>query len=124
MEQRVSRFFAQKLDATSEIEIKALTLFYICFYWNDTTFIVAANSLLGGKKMLTEKRKYKAVYPPPVLPRGPERPEERRWPAPTPLPTVVTEDVGRVLKQILDRLDAIEKRLESIEKLLLEKRVV
>lgn len=74
--------------------------------------------------MLTEKRKYKAVYPPPVLPTGPERPEERRWPAPTPLPTIVTEDVGRVLKQILDRLDAIEKRLEGIEKLLLEKRVV
>lgn len=123
IEKRVSRFFAQKLDATSEIEIKALTPFYICFYWNDTTFNVVDNSLLG-KKMLTEKRKYKAVYPPPVLPRGPGRPEERRWPAPTPLPTVLTEDVGRVLKQILDRLDAIEKRLESIEKLLLEKRVV
>lgn len=65
-----------------------------------------------------EKR---ALYPPPV-PRRPERPEERRWPSPTPLPMVPTEDVGKVLKQILDRLDAIEKRLERIEKLLAEKR--
>ena len=61
-----------------------------------------------------EKR---ALYPPPV----PRRPEERRWPSPTPLPVVPTEDVGKVLKQILNRLDAIEKRLERIEKLLAEK---
>ena len=74
--------------------------------------------------MRNEKGKYRAVYPPPILPRRPERPEERRWPSPTPLPTVPTEDVGRVLKRILDRLDAIEKKLESIEKLLLEKRAV
>ncbi len=74
--------------------------------------------------MCNTKREYTAVYPSPILPRRPERPEERRWPSPTPLPTVPTEDVGRVLKQILDRLDVIEKRLESIEKLLSEKRVV
>ena len=65
--------------------------------------------------------KKKALYPPPE-PRRPERPEERRWPSPTPPPMFPTEDVGRVLKQILDRLDAIEKRLERIEKLLAEKR--
>ena len=66
-----------------------------------------------------EKR---ASYPPPIPPRRPERPEERRWPSPTPLPTVPTEDVGKVLKQILNRLEAIEKRLERIEKMLMEKR--
>jgi len=68
--------------------------------------------------MIAEKRKEKAAYPPPLFPSYPERPEERRWPPPTPLPLVPTEDVSRVLKQILDRLDAIEKRLENIEKLL------
>jgi len=36
------------------------------------------------------------------------------------LPIVPTEDVNRVLKQILDRLDAIEKRLGNIEKLLMK----
>lgn len=74
--------------------------------------------------MRNEKRKHGAVYPPPRLPGKPERPEERKWPSPTPLPTVPTEDIGTVLKRILDRLDAIEKRLESIEKLLLERRTV
>lgn len=74
--------------------------------------------------MGNEKRKHRIVYPPPGLPRKPERPEERKWPSPTPLPTVPTEDIGKVLKRILDRLDAIEKRLESIEKLLLERRTV
>jgi hypothetical protein len=59
-----------------------------------------------------------AAYPPPLLPRPPNRPEERRWPSPTPVPLVPTEDVGKVLKQILDRLDAIEKKLEKIEKVL------
>ena len=72
--------------------------------------------------MANEKSEHEAVYPPPILPRGPERPEERRWPSPTPLPSVPAEDIGRILKQVLDRLDAIEKRLENIEKLLTEKR--
>jgi hypothetical protein len=31
---------------------------------------------------------------------------------------VPAEDTNRILKQVLDRLDAIEKRLEKIEKLL------
>jgi len=65
-----------------------------------------------------------AAYPPPLLPRRPQRPEERRWPSPTPLPLVPTEDVGKVLKQILDRLDAIEKRLAKIEQMLAEKRPI
>ena len=34
------------------------------------------------------------------------------------MPLAPTEDAGKVLKQILDRLDAIEKRLEKIEKTL------
>ncbi len=62
-----------------------------------------------------------AGYPPPLLPRRPERPEERRWPSPTPVPLVPAEDVGKVLKQILDRLDDIEKRLGKIEKILTER---
>lgn len=65
-----------------------------------------------------------AAYPPPLLPRRPERPEGRRWPSPTPVPLVPTEDVGKVLKQILDRLDAIEKRLEKIEKILTERQPI
>jgi len=68
------------------------------------------------------EREERATYPPPVpAPRRPERPEEWRWPSPTPLPAIPAEDMGRVLKQILDRLDAIEKRLERIEKMLMEK---
>jgi hypothetical protein len=65
-----------------------------------------------------------AAYPPPLLPRRPQRPEERRWPSPTPLPLVPAEDVGKVLKQILERLDAIEKRLAKIEQMLAERRPV
>ncbi len=64
------------------------------------------------------------AYPPPLLPRRPERPEGRRWPSPTPVPLVPTEDVDKVLKQILDRLDAIEKRLEKIEKILTERQPI
>jgi len=70
--------------------------------------------------MREREGKKRALYPPP-LPRRPESPEERRWPSPTPLPVVPREDVGKVLKQILDRLDAIEKRLERMEKLLAER---
>ena len=65
----------------------------------------------------------KAVFPSPLPSRRPERPEERRWPSPTPLPVIPTEDVGKVLKQILNRLDAIEKRLERIEKTLMAKQL-
>jgi hypothetical protein len=64
------------------------------------------------------ERDKKATAYGPVLPRGPARPEERRWPSPTPMPRVSTEDTSRILKQILDRLDTIEKRLDRIEKLL------
>lgn len=57
------------------------------------------------------------VYPP-SFPRPLKRPEGRRWPSPTPLPALPAEDIGKILKQILERLDAIEKRLDNIEKLL------
>ncbi|MGQ9460485.1 MAG: hypothetical protein ACUVRA_04570 [Candidatus Bathyarchaeaceae archaeon] len=67
--------------------------------------------------MREREEEKRALYPPPV----PGRPEERRWPSPTPLLRFPSEDVGKVLKQILERLDAIEKRLERIEKLLAEK---
>jgi len=62
-----------------------------------------------------DKGAYRPPEPPPIRP---DRPEELRWPSPTPLPPTPTEDVGRILKQILDRLDAIERRLEQIEKAL------
>ena len=71
--------------------------------------------------MSEERLKGEAAYHPPLPPRPLDRPEEWRWPSPTPLPVVPTEDVGRVLKQILNRLEAIEKRLERIEKLLVGK---
>lgn len=64
-------------------------------------------------------KKKAAVYPP-TLPKRRERRENRRWPSPTPLPSFPTEDTGRILKQILDRLDAIEKRLANIEKMLVK----
>ncbi|MEM2975531.1 MAG: hypothetical protein QW821_03850 [Candidatus Bathyarchaeia archaeon] len=47
--------------------------------------------------------------------------EQKRWPSPLPLPTVPNEDVRRLLRQILQRLDIIEKRLENIEKILMER---
>jgi len=72
--------------------------------------------------MPDEEEENRTAYPPPILPRRPERPEERRWPSPTPLPMVPTEDISKLLKQILNRLEAIEKRLERIEKMLTEKR--
>jgi len=71
--------------------------------------------------MSKSKGEEKAAYRPPVpMPRRPERPEELGWPSPTPLPITPTEDVGKTLKQILERLDAIEKRLEQIEKALIQ----
>ena len=63
----------------------------------------------------------RATFPSPSPFRRPEVPEERRWPSPTPLPLVPREDVGKVLKEILNRLGAIEKRLERIEKMLMAK---
>jgi hypothetical protein len=39
-----------------------------------------------------------------------------------PLPIKSSEDIGKTLKQVLDRLDAIEKRLDNIEKLLAQTR--
>jgi len=61
----------------------------------------------------------KAVYPRRPLQKRTERSEGLRWPSPTPLPILPSEDVGRLLQRILERLDAIEKRLENIEKTLI-----
>ena len=63
------------------------------------------------------KKKESAVHPP-TLPERPNIQQDRRWPLPTPLPDFPTEDTGRIFNQILNRLDAIEKRLENIEKIL------
>lgn len=68
---------------------------------------------------MSEEEGKKAVFPSPQPFRRPESPEERRWPSPTPLPMLPPEDFGKLLKQILNRLDAIEKRLEEIEKILI-----
>jgi hypothetical protein len=68
-----------------------------------------------------EKVAYRPPVPPPLRP---ERPEEGKWPSPTPLPAVPVEDTSRLLKQILDRLDSIEKRLERIEKALMDRQPV
>jgi len=57
------------------------------------------------------------VYPP-YIPKPSSRREEEGWPQSTPIPAVPAEELGKILKQILDRLDAIEKRLDNIEKLL------
>jgi len=75
--------------------------------------------------MSRSKSEEKSAYRPPVpLPRRPERPEELGWPSPTPAPVTATEDLGKTLKQILDRLDAIEKRLENIEKVLMTRQAI
>ncbi|HKZ95167.1 MAG TPA: hypothetical protein VJ249_11410 [Candidatus Bathyarchaeia archaeon] len=75
--------------------------------------------------MSRSKGEEKAAYRPPVpLPRRPERPEESGWPSPTPMPAPATEDLGRAMKQVLDRLEAIEKRLENIEKMLMTRQPV
>jgi hypothetical protein len=72
--------------------------------------------------MSKSKSEEKAAYRPPMpLPTRPERPGGIGWPSPTPAPITATEDVGKTLKQILERLDAIEKRLERIEQALMQR---
>jgi hypothetical protein len=66
---------------------------------------------------MSEEGEKKAVFPSPTPFGRPELPEDRRWPSPIQLPAVPT-DVGKLFKEILDRLDAIEKRLERMERLL------
>ena len=79
----------------------------------------------NGSKM-SMRRKERRRLPRPLRPIEPETPLERRpldrpWPVPTPgvpLPIREDEDIGKILKQSLDKLVEIEKRLERIEKLL------
>ena len=78
------------------------------------------DDIFQGQKMSEEEKKKATFQPPPLPPIRPGVPEER-WPSPTPLPVVPTEDTGRLLKQILERLDAIEKRLDRIEKILTQR---
>lgn len=69
--------------------------------------------------MSKSKSEDKAAYRPPVpLPTRPERPGGAGWPSPTPAPISPSEDVGRTLRQILEPLDSVEKRLERIEQVL------
>jgi hypothetical protein len=62
-----------------------------------------------------------AAYPSRGLPERPTRPDDSRWPSPTPMPFYPSDDVGKTLQQILEQLDRIEKRLENIEKMLLQR---
>lgn len=72
--------------------------------------------------MSKSKGEEEAAYRPEVpIPRRPERPGGTGWPSPTPMPATPQEDVGRTLKLILDRLEAIEKRLEKIEQTLTQR---
>ena len=80
-----------------------------------------SNRLSMSKTKSEERGSYR---PPMSMPRRPARPEESGWPSPTPMPGVTSEDLGRTLKQMLDRLDAIEKRLETIEKMLMTRQPV
>jgi hypothetical protein len=65
------------------------------------------------------KRRETPVYSP-KPPKRHETREDSPWPSPIPMPRFPTEDARYVLKQILVRLDAIEKRLENIEKTLMK----
>lgn len=59
-----------------------------------------------------------AVYP---KRHSPKCPEDLRWSSPAPLPVLPSEEAGKALRQILERLGTIEKRLENIEKLLMQR---
>ncbi len=75
--------------------------------------------------MSRNKIEERSAYRPPVpLPRRPERPEDVGWPSPTPAPATTGEDLGKTLKQILYRLDAIEKQLDNIEKVLMARQPI
>jgi len=70
--------------------------------------------------MSTYRRRQERL-PRPFGPPEPSRPLERPWPTPTPgvpIPIGREEDKDQMLRQILDKLIEIEKRLERIEKLL------
>ncbi|UCB59793.1 MAG: hypothetical protein JSW72_06620 [Candidatus Bathyarchaeota archaeon] len=60
------------------------------------------------------KKKRTLEYPPRRL----ERQQDESWPSPLHLPKFSSGDIGLILKRILDRLDAVEKRLENIERAL------
>jgi hypothetical protein len=65
--------------------------------------------------------KDETAYPRRSLPERPTRPDDSRWPSPTPLPFYPPDEMGKALQQIIERLDRIEKRLENIEKMLLQR---
>jgi len=82
--------------------------------------------MLGKGFEMSTDREESGRPPKPLGPLEPGRPLERPWPTPTPgVPTPMRreEDTNRMLKQILDKLAEIEKRLERIEKLLTERSI-
>jgi len=80
-------------------------------------------SILGKEFEMSKDRGASERLPRPSGPLQPRKPLERPWPTPTPgVPFPVREENrDKILKQILDKLVEIEKRLESIEKLLAER---
>lgn len=67
-------------------------------------------------------RKGDERLPRPLGPLEPKRPLERPWPTPTlGVPFSRRRDEDKMLKQILDRLVEIERRLERIEKILTDR---
>jgi hypothetical protein len=70
---------------------------------------------------LTMSGENSSTYPRRNLPKRPVGPEDLGWPSPTPLPLFPSEDVNKVLQKILERLEAIEKRLGNIEKMLMQR---
>lgn len=79
-----------------------------------------------------QKEKEKRTTPPTStrgLPREPKRPRDwpsypptqpsgKLWPTPIPSSTIDIGEIRRMLLQILGRLDAIERRLNDIERIL------
>ena len=81
------------------------------------------NVTVDGFEMSVDKGETER-RPVPLGPLRPERPLERPWPTPTPgIPIPRRSEESRMLKQILDKLIDIEKRLERIEKLLSRRQV-
>jgi len=73
-----------------------------------------------SRKSRNEAVKAKSI-PPPVPPERPSRPPMPPI-LPYPAAPLLEEDIRRILREIINRLDSIENRLDRIEKILLGKK--